>query len=102
MVVEAQKYLLKLYVTGRTSRSENAITTLREICRHELEERYELLIIDVLEHPEAAEENRILATPTVIKELPLPIRTIIGDLTQREKVLFGLDLMPNSAKGESS
>jgi len=87
-----KKILLKLYITGKTSRSEQAISNLREICEREMKGQYELHIIDVLEQPQLAEDDRILATPTLIKELPLPIRKIIGDLSETEKVLLGLDI----------
>lgn len=99
---DSERYVLKLFITGRTERSENAITTLRQICRDTLNNRYELLIIDVLEHPNLAEEDRILATPTVIKELPPPMRTIIGDLTEKERVLVGLNLNPDESNGETA
>lgn len=88
------KYLLKLYVTGQTPRSQRAITNLRRICEEELQGAYELVIIDVLERPQLAEDEKILATPTLVKELPVPIRRIIGDLSDSERVLLGLDLMP--------
>ena len=90
----ANKYLLKLYVTGTSSRTAQAIENLRRICDQELEGRYELDIVDVLEHPQAAEDDRILATPTLIKQLPPPLRRVIGDLSDREKVLLGLELRP--------
>lgn len=86
------KYLLKLYVTGKTSRAERAIANLRRICEEELSAEYELEIIDVLEHPQLAEDERILATPTLIKRLPPPLRRVIGDLSDKEKVLLGLEL----------
>ncbi|MBX6312408.1 MAG: circadian clock protein KaiB [Isosphaeraceae bacterium] len=88
------KYLIKLYVTGQTPRSLRAIATLRRICEEELAGRYDLVVIDVLERPQLAEDEKILATPTVVKELPLPIRRIIGDLSDSERVLLGLDLGP--------
>lgn len=88
----ANKYLLKLYITGRTPRSEQCIANLRTICDRELAGKYDLKIIDVLEHPQLAEDEKILATPTLIKELPPPIRRLIGDLSDTEKVLLGLDL----------
>ena len=84
--------VVKLYVTGQTPRSQAAIANLRRICEDELAGRYELVVIDVLERPQLAEDEKILATPTVIKELPLPIRRVIGDLSDTEKVLVGLDL----------
>lgn len=93
-MAEPEKYLLKLFVTGRTPRAEQAIVNLQRICENELGGRYEVLIIDVRERPELAEQAKILATPTLIKELPLPIRRIIGDLSDKEKVLAGLGLHP--------
>jgi circadian clock protein KaiB len=87
-------YLLKIYVTGQTPRSRQAIDNLRRICETELHGQYEMQIIDVLDRPQVAEEAKILATPTVVKELPVPIRRIIGDLSDAEKVIVGLDLQP--------
>ena len=88
-----KKYLLKLFVTGKTARAELAIANLRRICEEEFPDEYELMVIDILLRPQLAEDEKILATPTVIKELPLPIRRIIGDLSEKEKVLLGLDLV---------
>lgn len=87
-----EKYLLKLYITGRTPRSQQAIDNLRGIMEAELAGRYELEIIDILEKPQLAEDEKILATPTLIKELPPPLRRVIGDLSDKEQVLLGLDL----------
>lgn len=86
------KYLLKLYITGQTPRSQRAIDNLRRICEGELGGQFEMVVIDVLERPQLAEDEKILATPTVVKELPAPIRRIIGDLSDTERVLLGLDL----------
>lgn len=88
----AGKYLLRLFITGRTPKSEHCIATLHAICEHELRGEYELEIIDVLERPQLAEEEKILATPTLIKKLPPPVQRLIGDLSDKEKVLIGLDL----------
>lgn len=88
-------YLLKLYVTGKTPRAEQAIANLRRLCVEELDGQYELQIIDVLEHPQLAEDEKILATPTLIKRLPPPLRRVIGDLSDKEKVLLGLDVRPH-------
>lgn len=88
------KFTLKLYVTGQTSRSERAIDNLRRICELDLKGRYHMVVIDVLDHPELAEDEKILATPTLVKHLPPPLRRIIGDLSNVEKVLIGLDLHP--------
>lgn len=86
------KYLLRLYITGRTPQGNRAITNLAHICQVELGGQYEMEVIDVIEDPQAAEDARIIATPTLIKALPPPLRRIIGDLSNKEKVLVGLDL----------
>lgn len=88
-------YLLRLYVTGTSPRTGVAVANLQRICQEELEGRYELEIIDVLEHPQAAEDARILATPTLIKQLPPPLRRVIGDLSDKDKVLLGLEVYPS-------
>lgn len=88
------KFLLRLYVTGTSSRAQQAISNLERICEQELQGKYELEIIDVLEHPEKAEDARILATPTLIKRLPPPLRRVIGDLSDKDKVLLGLEVAP--------
>ena len=97
------KFKLRLYVTGKTPKSERAIANLKEICERELEGLYDLQVIDVLESPQLAEDEKILATPTLIKDLPPPLKRIIGDLSNSEKVLLGLDLYPvpveNQGKG---
>jgi circadian clock protein KaiB len=94
---QEQKYLLKLFVTRSSPRAEQAIANLEEICRRELEGQYDLEVIDVVEQPGRAEEARILATPTLIRQLPPPLRRIIGDLSDRSKVLLGLELRPASS-----
>ncbi len=86
------KYVLKLYVLGQTTNSQKAIKNLSSLLKNELKDLYTLKIIDVLKNPRLAEEDKILATPTLTKSLPLPIRKIIGDLSDKEKVLLGLDL----------
>jgi circadian clock protein KaiB len=88
------KYLLKLYITGHTPRSERAIANLQRICGEELGGQYEMLVIDILERPQLAEDEKILATPMLIKQLPPPLRRIIGDLSDTDKVILGLDLQP--------
>lgn len=90
------KYFLRLYVSGRTNASLRAIRNLQAICADVLKEKYELEVIDVLEHPQLAEDEKILATPTLIRDLPPPLRKIIGDLSQRKGVLLGLDLVPRA------
>ena len=93
-------YILKLYITGQTPKSERAIDNMRHICEEELEGQYELVIIDVLERPQLAEDEKILATPTLTKELPPPLRRVIGDLSDTDKVLLGLDIQQYSNKSK--
>jgi circadian clock protein KaiB len=90
------QYVLKLYVTGKTSKAEVAIANLRRICDEELGGKYQLQVIDVLEEPQAAEDDKILATPTLIKRLPPPLRRVIGDLSDKHKVLLGLEVRPDA------
>lgn len=92
--MEKNKYTLKLYITGQTPKSQRAVENLHRICDQELRGHYEMQVIDVLEHPQLAEDERIIATPTLTKSLPPPLRRIIGDLSNTEKVLLGLDLVP--------
>jgi len=87
------KYILKLYIAGLTGRSECALTNLRRICDEKLADTYELTVIDVLEHPQLAEDNKILATPTLVKEEPLPPRRMIGDLSDEDLVVAGLSIL---------
>lgn len=86
--------MLRLYVSGRTQRTEQAIRNLQKMCEEQLQGRYSLEVMDVLEKPELAEEEHILATPTLIRYSPPPVRRIVGDLSNAKKVLEGLDLMP--------
>jgi circadian clock protein KaiB len=86
-------YLLTLFVTGQSVRSQSAIANLRRMC-DSLGERCRLTIVDVLERPQLAEREKILATPTVIRHRPLPVRRIIGDLSDSDRVLAWLDLPP--------
>ena len=86
-------YILKLYVAGNTPNSMRALKTLRNILETEFRGVYALKVIDVLKNPQLAEEDKILATPTLSKILPQPVRRIIGDLSDRERVLIGLDLL---------
>lgn len=86
-------YILKLYVAGNTPNSIRALKTLNNILEQEFQGVYALKVIDVLKNPQLAEEDKILATPTLSKILPPPVRKIIGDLSDRERVLIGLDLL---------
>ena len=92
----ATQYVLRLYVTGMTPRSASAIENLKQVCEQYLEGRYTLEVTDIYQHPELARDEQIVAAPTLIKELPPPLRRIIGDLSDREKILFGLDLKKRS------
>jgi circadian clock protein KaiB len=84
-------YLLRLYVSGMTPNSIRAIENIRKICAEHLEGHYQLEIIDIYQQPIFAKEGQIIAAPTLVKELPLPLRKFIGDLSQTEKILLGLD-----------
>jgi circadian clock protein KaiB len=88
-----EKYILKLYIVGSNSASELALRNLREIISHESETIFDLEVIDVRKFPQLAEDARILAVPTLIKKLPKPMRKIIGDLSNKQKVLHSLDLI---------
>ncbi len=85
-------YLLKLYVAGVTRKSEAAIRSVTEICETHLKDRYDLEIIDIYQQPTLAKGEQIIAAPTLIKKLPLPLRKLIGDMANQDKVLIGLDL----------
>ena len=88
-----ERYVLRLYVTGMTARAMRAIENVRAICDEHLEGRYDLEVIDVYQQPILAKDEQIIAAPTLIKKLPLPLRRIIGDMSQRDRVLLGLDLI---------
>jgi circadian clock protein KaiB len=88
-----KNYVLKLYIAGNTPNSARALKMLKDILEKEWQGVYALKVIDVLKNPQLAEEDKILATPTLTKVLPPPVRKIIGDLSDREKVLVGLDLL---------
>jgi circadian clock protein KaiB len=94
----ATHYVLRLYVTGATPRSARAISNIRKICEAHLEGRYDLEVVDITEHPMLAEGEQIIAAPTLIKKLPLPLRRFIGDMSQTERILLGLDLREAAEK----
>ena len=89
-----ESYTLRLYVTGTTQQSIRAISNIKEICEKHLKGRYDLEVIDLYERPGLASGEQIIAAPTLIRKLPLPLRRIIGDMSNTEKVLVGLDLRP--------
>ena len=89
-----EKYLLKLYLTGSTPQSQRALSNIKAICHEHLEGRYELQVIDIYQTPTLAKDDQIIAAPTLIKTFPSPLRRLIGDLSNKEKVLLGLDVRP--------
>ena len=100
--LSTEPYRLRLFVTGRSANSLRALHNLRILCERELKSRYELDVVDILEDPQSAEDSRILATPTLLKLWPPPKRIIIGDLSDYEKVLIGLDLPANPNEPSSN
>jgi circadian clock protein KaiB len=91
------QFVLRLYVTGTTARSTRAIANLRELCEQHLPDRYELQVVDIYQQPELASREQLVAVPTLIKRLPLPLRRLVGDLSNRQRVLAGLDLSVKSS-----
>jgi circadian clock protein KaiB len=88
----AEKYVLRLYIAGTTPRSSRAVANIRDICEHNLNGRYELEVIDIYQKPALAQGEQIIAAPTLVKQLPLPLRRFIGDLSDTERILVGMDL----------
>jgi circadian clock protein KaiB len=86
------RYLLRLFVTGQTPRSVQSIENLKRLCEKHLPGRYELEVIDIYQQPGMASENQIIAAPTLIKRLPLPLRRLVGDFSNADRVVIGLDL----------
>ncbi len=86
------RYLLRLYVSGVTERSRRSILNINAVCKENLQGQYDLEVVDIHQKPSLAKDEQIVATPTLIKLLPLPLRRIVGDLSDREGVLFGLDI----------
>lgn len=94
--VRTDTYILRLYVTGMTPRSAQAISNIKSICEERLKGRYELEVIDIYQQPELAQSEQIVAIPTLIRKLPVPLRKLVGDLSKRERVLLGLGLLPRA------
>ena len=97
---DSEFYDLRLYVAGQTARSLAAITNLRKICKEHLAGRYRIRVIDLLEHPQLARGDQILALPTLVRRLPEPIRKLVGDLSDTDRALVGLDLRPRPPKAK--
>ena len=89
---DKRKYILRLYVTGLTEKSTQAIENIRQICEDHLKGHYDLEVIDIYQQPVLARGDQIIAAPTLIKKLPLPLRRFIGNLSDKEKILLGLEL----------
>jgi len=94
---DPEKYVLRLYVTGMTPKSTRAVANVRELCKKHLAGRYELEVIDIYQQPKLAKGEQIIAAPTLIKKLPLPLRRLIGDMSDTERFLVGIDLKPKNS-----
>lgn len=94
MEIEEQTWELRLYIAGKTPKSVTALTNLRRYCEEHLQGKYKIEIIDLLVQPQLAEGDQIFAVPTLVRKVPVPIRKIIGDLSNEEKVLVGLNIVP--------
>ena len=90
------RYVLSLFVTGSTPKSLRAIRNIQAFCEERLHGCYELKVIDIYQHPEQVRPEQIVVTPTLIKKLPLPLRTLIGDLSNNDRLLLGLDIVPKN------
>jgi circadian clock protein KaiB len=98
---QEENYVLRLYIMGMTPKCRRAIENMEEICQTLLSQRYSLEVIDLKERPKLARQEQIVAVPTLVKRLPEPLRKIVGDLSDRENVLLGLDLKGKSINGET-
>jgi len=96
LTTQNETYVLRLYITGMTSRSAEAIASIREICEKHLDGHYDLEVIDIYQQPSLAKDEQIIAAPTLVKRLPLPLRRLVGNLSQEDRVLLGLDLRRKS------
>jgi circadian clock protein KaiB len=97
-----EKYSLRLYVTGTTPKSISAISNVKRICETHLKGRYKLEVVDIYQQPALAKGEQIIAAPTLIKELPLPLRKFIGDMTKGDRILIGLNLRPGKGRVEAN
>jgi circadian clock protein KaiB len=93
----AGRYVLSLFVAGSSPKSLRAIRNIRALCEERLDGRYELKVIDIYQHPERLKQDQIAVTPTLIRKLPLPLRTLIGDLSNEDRLLLGLDIVVKNA-----
>ena len=97
---DAARYCLRLFITGTTPKCARAIKNIRAICEANLPGRYDLEVVDIYQHPEQAKPEQIVVTPTLVKKLPLPFRRMIGDLSDNERVLIGLDIARHPISGK--
>lgn len=88
------KWILRLYVAGQTPKALSAFANLTKICEEQLKGQYSIEVIDLLKNPQKGADDQIFALPTLVRKLPIPVRKIIGDLSNTERVLIGLDLLP--------
>ena len=93
---KSKEYVLRLYVAGTTSKSIRAVANIKEICETSLKNRYDLEVIDIYQQPVLVKGEQIIAAPTLVKQLPLPLRKFIGDMSDTERILVGLDLRPKN------
>ena len=94
--MKKEKYKLCLYIAGKTQKAERAMANLKKICEEELADQYTVEIVDLLKQPHLAEGEQIVAVPTLIKKLPAPLRTLVGDLSDKARVLVGLNIVPTT------
>ncbi|HEY0770327.1 MAG TPA: circadian clock KaiB family protein [Sphingobacteriaceae bacterium] len=94
MITEDKKWELRLYIAGNTPKSMTALSNLKKYCEEHLQDQYRIEVIDLLVNPQLAEGDQIFAIPTLVRKVPEPIRKIIGDLSNKEKVLVGLNIRP--------
>ena len=95
-------YIFRLYVSGSTPRSLRAVQNLRDMCEAHLQGRYQFEVVDIYQQPKEAARDQIIAAPTLIKELPFPVKRLIGDLSDRDKVLVGLNLAEETPEGKKA
>ncbi|MGB8427508.1 MAG: circadian clock KaiB family protein [Desulfobacterales bacterium] len=100
--VDSDNYVLRLFVSGMTPNSLKAIENIKNVCQKNLKGRYTLEIIDIYQQPELAKSEQIIAAPTLLRKLPVPLRKFIGDLSDSERILIGLNLLPNASKDPAS
>lgn len=91
----SEKWILRLYVAGQTPKCQTAFMNLQKICNEQLKGKFQIEVIDLLKNPQLSREHQILAIPTLVRKLPVPIKKIIGDLSDTERVLVGLDIKQN-------